>query len=98
MAANFNDATAHMTFPPLKITNEQATAQSSPSLGDPGFIVEFTDGTWVWADNIETARNGAGTTGAIYPAWEVCDYFRQFAEEAHINPKTGKETLSGPLE
>lgn len=96
MLANFNDSTAYNTFPPLSITSEEAQAKSSPVVGDPGFIVEFSEGTWSWAPNLETAKLSAGEVGAIYQSWEVCDYFKQFAREESLN-SNGTETDEGPL-
>ncbi|WP_436664221.1 hypothetical protein ACOALA_04040 [Alicyclobacillus acidoterrestris] len=98
MPANFNDATAHQTFPTLSITDEEAKAASSPTVGAPGFIVEQPDGTWEWVPNMTAAKEKAGNTGAIFQSWAVCDYFKQFAREETIDPKTGKEVDEGPLQ
>ncbi|EPZ43820.1 hypothetical protein [Alicyclobacillus acidoterrestris] len=97
MPANFNGLLeGNPTFPPLNISEDDARAKSSPVVGDPGFIVEQQDGTWSWEPNLQVARDKAGTTCAIYQSWEVCDYFRQFAREEHLNAD-GIETDEGPL-
>lgn len=97
MLGNFNPTTAYQTFPTLSIDNIEAQTKSSPTLGDPGFIVEFTDGSWEWKQNLGDAKVLASAVGAIYAATDVCDYYKQFAEEAHIDPKTGKETFTGMM-
>lgn len=96
-AANFNPATAYTTFPPLNITEDEARAQSSPTVGDAGWVVEQPDGSWKWVPNLPQARAVAGQTGAIYPAMDLTEYWRGFAREAKIDPKTGEETLLGSV-
>lgn len=90
--ANFNMATAYDTFP-----IPSSFEGGSPSVADPGFVTVDKKGNAQWFANIVEARQNAGTTKAIYAAMDLNAYYRQDAQEAHINPKTGKETFSGPV-
>lgn len=90
---NFNSLTEYDSFPTQVLSTFQ---EGSPKVGDPGFVVLTHDGHASWYPNIQDARNAAGTTEAIYAAFECNDFYRQFAEEAHLN-KDGSETLSGPV-
>lgn len=93
---NINRATWDKTFPPLTITEAEAKAGSNPVQGDPGAILEKADGSWKWYSTEAAALADAGSWAAVYPAFEVCAYFKKFADDVKFS-KDGSETDLGPM-
>ncbi|WJJ55260.1 hypothetical protein QB910_000016 [Dabrowskivirus KKP3916] len=78
-------------------TQADFNAVFAPQEGDPGYLIVSKDGEYVvWAKNSETAYALADQSKAdIIPAIQAKgNYFKNFAEEATIDPKSGEEILT----
>lgn len=103
MLSNFNQITKDgLKFPTLNITEaDLASHNATPSVEDPGWIVEDTNGKWQWFSKIDDCYHkqslGILEDLAVYAAFQVSDVFCQYARQAHFN-KDGSESFGGKVQ